>query len=65
VTANGAPRADEQVTLSVGVIPISSARTDSAGRARISFFAPPNEGDAAVVVLASGASGRATLTVAK
>ena len=65
VTASGAPRADEQVTLSVGVIPISSARTDAAGRARISFFAPPNEGDAAVVVLASGASGRATLTVAK
>jgi hypothetical protein len=65
LTANGAPRANEQVTLSVGVIPIASATTDRTGIARISFFAPPNEGEAAVVVLASGASGRATLTVAK
>jgi len=65
VTTNGQPRADEQVTLSVGVITIGSARTDATGRARIGFFAPPNEGDAAVVVLAAGASGRATLTVAK
>ena len=65
VTANGQPRAGEQVTLSVGVITIGSARTDASGRARITFFAPPNEGDAAVVVLATGASGRATLTVAK
>ena len=66
VTANGQPKADEQVTLSVGVITIGSARTNSAGMASIGFAAPPNEGDAAVVVLASGgASGRATLTVAK
>jgi hypothetical protein len=65
VTANGLPRADEQVTLSVGVVTIGSARTDAAGRARIFFSAPPNEGEAAVVVLASGAAGRAALTVAK
>jgi glucodextranase-like protein len=65
VTANGAPRADEQVTLSVGVITIGSAKTNASGTAVIGFFAPPNEGDAAVVVLAAGASGRATLTVAK
>jgi hypothetical protein len=66
VTANGQPRANEQVTLSVGIITIGSARTNSVGQASIGFAAPPNEGDAVVVVLASGgASGRATLTVAK
>ena len=65
VTVNGQPRVDEQVTLSVGVITIGSTRTNANGQARITFFAPPNEGDAAVVVLATGASGRATLTVAK
>ncbi len=65
VTANGVAKADEQVTLSVGVITIGSARTNAAGIAFIGFAAPPNEGDAAVVVLATGASGRATLTVAK
>lgn len=66
VTSNGQPKANEQVTLSVGVITIGSARTNSVGMASIGFAAPPNEGDAAVVVLASGgASGRATLTVAK
>ena len=66
VTANGQPRANEQVTLSVGVITIGSARTNSVGQASIGFAAPPNEGDAVVVVLASGgASGRATLTVAR
>jgi hypothetical protein len=64
-TTNGLPKADEQVTLSVGVITIGSARTNSLGIAFIGFAAPPNEGDAAVVVLASSASGRATLTVAK
>jgi hypothetical protein len=65
VTASSLPKADEQVTLSVGVIAIGSARTNSAGIAFIAFAAPPNEGDAAVVVLAAGASGRATLTVAR
>lgn len=65
LTANGAPQANQQVTLSVGVIAIASATTDATGVARISFAAPPNEGDAAVVVIAAGASGRATLTVAK
>jgi hypothetical protein len=65
VTANGVPKADELVTLQVGVITIGSGRTNAAGAAIIGFAAPPNEGDAAVVVLATGASGRATLTVAK
>src|SRR5581483_6365102 len=65
VAANGVARAGEQVTLSVGVITIGSATTDTSGVARIGFAAPPNEGDAAVVVLANGATGRATLTVAK
>ena len=65
LTASGAPQANQQVTLSVGVITIGSATTDPSGTARISFFAPPNEGDAAVVVIAPGGSGRATLTVAK
>lgn len=65
VTVNGVPSADQLVSLSVGVVAIGSARTDASGVARIGFAAPPNEGDAAVVVLANGASGRATLTVAK
>ncbi len=65
VSANGVPKNDELVTLSVGVISIGSARTNAQGLAYIAFAAPPNEGEAAVVVLATGASGRATLTVAK
>jgi hypothetical protein len=66
VTANGQPRANEQVTLSVGVVTIGSARTNSVGMATLGFAAPPNEGEAFVVVLASGgASGRASLTVAR
>lgn len=65
LTASGIAQANQQVTLSVGVITIGSATTDPTGVARISFAAPPNEGDAAVVVIAQGASGRATLTVAK
>ncbi|HUQ40895.1 MAG TPA: hypothetical protein VM052_00190 [Candidatus Limnocylindrales bacterium] len=65
VTANGLPKADEQVTLSVGVITIGSAKTNAAGIAFIGFAAPPNEGDASVIVLATGASGRAALTVAR
>jgi hypothetical protein len=65
VTANGVPKSGELVTLSVGVITIGTATTDATGVARIGFAAPPNEGDASVVVLANGAAGRATLTVAK
>ncbi len=65
VTASGVARAGELVTLQVGVITIGSATTDAKGLAHISFAAPPNEGDAAVVVLANGATGRVTLTVAK
>lgn len=65
VSANGTPRAGEQVALSVGVIAIGSATTDASGVARIGFAAPPNEGEASVIVIANGATGRATLTVAK
>ncbi len=65
VTQNGQPKANETVTLSVGVITIGTAVTDSSGTARIGFAAPPNEGDASVVVLAAGAAGRAALTVAR
>lgn len=65
VTANGVPKSDELVTLQVGVITIGAARTNAAGTAVIVFAAPPNEGEASVVVLVTGASGRATLTVAK
>ena len=65
VTENGQPKSNVQVTLSVGVITIGTAFTDSSGVARIGFAAPPNEGDASVVVLAAGAAGRAPLTVAR
>ena len=65
ITANGVPQPAQQVTLAVGVITIGSSVTDATGTARIAFAAPPNEGDASVVVIAGGASGRATLTVAK
>jgi len=65
VTANGVPKADELVTLQVGVITIGSVRTNAAGTAIIGFAAPPNEGDASVVVLVTGTSARAALTVAK
>ena len=65
VAENGRPKANVTVTLSVGVITIGTAVTDSGGIAHIGFAAPPNEGDAAVVVLAAGAAGRAPLTVAR
>lgn len=65
LTANGIPQPSQQVTLAVGVITIGSSVTDATGTARIAFAAPPNEGDASVVVIAGAASGRATLTVAK
>ena len=65
VAENGRPKANVTVTLSVGVITIGTAITDSGGIAHIGFAAPPNEGDAAVVVLAAGAAGRAPLTVAR
>ncbi len=65
VSANGVARSGELVTLQVGVITIGSATTDTNGVAHIGFAAPPNEGDATVVVLANGATGRATLTVAR
>jgi hypothetical protein len=61
----GAPVAGLTVSLQVGVIPIGTAVTDATGNASISFFAPPNEGLAQVVVLAGSASGSAVLTIAK
>ncbi len=65
VTENGIPKVGTLATLSVGVITIGSAATDVFGNARIAFAAPPNEGDAAVVVFAAGTSGRTMLTVAR
>jgi hypothetical protein len=61
VLSGAAPVTGLRASLQVGVIPIGSAVTDAAGHAAISFFAPPNEGIAQVVVLA----GSAVLTVAK
>jgi hypothetical protein len=65
VTENGIPKVGTVATLSVGVITIGSATTDVFGNARIAFAAPPNEGDAAVVVFAAGTSGRTVLTIAR
>jgi hypothetical protein len=65
VTERGIPKVGAVATLSVGVITIGSATTDVFGNTRIAFAAPPNEGDAAVVVFAAGASGRTVLTVAR
>jgi hypothetical protein len=63
---NGAtPLAGQTVSLQVGVVTIGAATTNAAGQTTISFFAPPNEGLAQVVVLAGSASGSALLTVAK
>jgi hypothetical protein len=65
VTENGIPKIGVLATLSVGVVTIGSSATDAFGNTRISFAAPPNEGDAAVVVFAAGSSGRTVLTVAR
>jgi hypothetical protein len=65
VTENGIPKVGALATLSVGVITIGSAVTDISGNTRIAFAAPPNEGDASVVVFAAGTSGRTTLTIAR
>ena len=65
VTERGIPKVGTVATLSVGVITIGSAATDAFGNTRITFAAPPNEGDAAVVVFAAGTSGRTVLTVAR
>jgi glucodextranase-like protein len=65
VTERGLARPGTPVTLSVGLITIGSFVTDSLGNARFGFAAPPNEGEAPVLVFAAGASGRATLTVAR
>jgi hypothetical protein len=65
VTENGIPKVGALATLSVGVVTIGSSATDAFGNTRISFAAPPNEGDATVVVFAAGSSGRTVLTVAR
>jgi len=65
VTENGIPKIGALATLSVGVVTIGSSATDVFGNTRISFAAPPNEGDATVVVFAAGSSGRTVLTVAR
>jgi hypothetical protein len=65
VTERGIPKVGALATLSVGVVTIGSAATDVFGNTRIAFAAPPNEGDATVVVFAGGASGRTVLTVAR
>ncbi len=65
VSEKGLPKVGTLATLSVGVITIGSSATDVFGNTRIAFAAPPNEGDAAVVVFAAGASGRTVLTVAR
>lgn len=65
VTENGIPKVGTLATLSVGVITIGSFATDGSGNARFGFAAPPNEGDAAVLVFAAGTSGRTVLTVAR
>ena len=65
VLSGAVPVAGLTTSLQVGVISIGTALTDGVGHATISFFAPPNEGIAQVVVLAGNASGSATLTIAK
>jgi len=59
------PRADVTVSLSVGVVPIGTAKTDQVGKATISFAAPPSESVAQVVVFGGGVSGSAILTVSR
>ena len=63
VVGTTGPRAGVPVTLSVGVVQIGTGVTDGTGTARISFVAPPAEGDVSVVVLGAGSSGRASLTI--
>jgi hypothetical protein len=65
VTENGVGKANARATLAVGLITIGSFNTDAFGNARFGFAAPPNEGEAAVVVFALGTSGRTVLTVAR
>jgi len=63
VVGTTGPRAGVPVTLSVGVAQIGTGVTDGTGTARISFVAPPAEGDVSVVVLGAGSSGRASLII--
>jgi hypothetical protein len=57
------PRANVPVTLSVGLFTIGPTTTNATGIAAFSFAAPPNEGDAGIIALAAGTSGRASLIV--
>ncbi|TMC46930.1 MAG: hypothetical protein E6J23_01300, partial [Chloroflexi bacterium] len=61
VVGTTGPRVGVPLTLSVGVVQIGTAVTDGTGTARITFVAPPVEGDVSVVVLGAGSSGRASL----
>jgi hypothetical protein len=63
VVGTTGPRPGVPVTASAGVVQIGTAVTDGTGTARISFVAPPTEGDVSVVVLGGGSSGRASLTI--
>ena len=63
VVGTTGPRVGVPLTLSVGVVQIGTAVTDGTGTARITFVAPPVEGDVSVVVLGAGSSGRASLTI--
>ena len=65
VVGTNGPRAGIPVTLTVGVVSAGTAVTDGSGVARIPFVAPSTEGETSVVVLASGSSGRATLTISR
>ena len=65
VLNGGRPQSGVTVSLQVGVFAVGTAVTDGSGRAVITFAAPPNEGQAQVVVLAGTAAGSAVLTVAK
>ena len=65
VVGTNGPRAGIPVTLTVGVVSAGTAVTDGSGAARIPFVAPSTEGETSVVVLASGSSGRATLTISR
>jgi glucodextranase-like protein len=65
VVGTTGPRPGVPVTLSVGVTSIGTAVTDGSGTARVSFVAPPTEGETSVVVLAAGSSGRASLTISR
>ena len=65
VLENGRAQAGVQVTLFVGVVDLGTSRTLANGTVKIGFAAPTTEGEISVVAIASNASARATLTVAR